>query len=215
MTDARSGRAPARPDPGCACWASSRSPWRTHRTDAGTRIAGSTTTRSPLPDARGGPSRAPPRPCDSTTKSRSPTASMELRVTPSKPSSAATASRSMANPAPASAPEPSGETLARRAASANRPRSRSSISTYASRWCANRTGWAGWTWVWPGMTTCSLTAGEVHQRPLQVQEAAVEVSRSGGAATAAGPWPPGRCATARCAACRPRHRRAPRAPSPG
>ena len=36
---------------------------------------------------------------------------------------------------------------ARRRASARRPRSRSSISTYARRWWANRTGWAGWMWV--------------------------------------------------------------------
>ena len=69
-------------------------------------------------------------PSVSTTKSRSLTASSELAVTPSKPSSAAVASpvERVAGTGE-SARRPSGETFARRRASLNRARSRSAIST--------------------------------------------------------------------------------------
>ena len=65
----------------------------------------------------------------SMAESRSETASSELRVTPSRPRSRATRSRSSFSVVPASAPEPSGEMAARRRTSAKRSRSRPSIST--------------------------------------------------------------------------------------
>ena len=69
----------------------------------------------------------------SITKSRSETASSELRQGPSKPSAAAVASRSIGKVVPASAAEPSGHWFMRARASASRAASRSSISTQASR----------------------------------------------------------------------------------
>ena len=65
----------------------------------------------------------------SSAKSRSETPSSELAVGRSNPSSRAVACRSMGNEVPASAAEPSGLSLSRRRASANRPRSRPNIST--------------------------------------------------------------------------------------
>ena len=58
---------------------------------------------------------------------------MLLRVMAAKPRSRAIASRSKGKPLPASAPEPSGITLARRRASPKRSQSRANISKYASR----------------------------------------------------------------------------------
>src|SRR5947209_3032999 len=63
----------------------------------------------------------------SRTKSRLETASIELGDTEAKPSSAATARRSVAKFTPASAPEPSGSRSAWVAAKRRRSRSRSSI----------------------------------------------------------------------------------------
>ena len=65
---------------------------------------------------------------NSRMKSRSATASMLLREIAAKPSSRATASRSMGYAAPASAALPSGITSVRSKASTKRPASRSSIS---------------------------------------------------------------------------------------
>ncbi len=65
----------------------------------------------------------------SIAKSRSDTASSELADGRSKPSAFAVMSRSRSNEVPASAPEPSGDSLSRLRASANRPRSRAAIST--------------------------------------------------------------------------------------
>ena len=58
---------------------------------------------------------------------------MLLRVTAAKPRSCAMASRSKGKPLPASAPEPSGSTLARARAWLKRSASRANISKYASR----------------------------------------------------------------------------------
>ena len=69
---------------------------RRRRRAAGSRIAGSTTRRPPPRGATGGSSPERSAASTSTTKSRSPTASIELRVTRAKPRSAATASRSSA-----------------------------------------------------------------------------------------------------------------------
>ena len=79
---------------------------------------------------------------NSTAKSRSLTASIEFCETTglpresSKPSIAATWLRSSGSVEPASAPLPSGQTFTREKASSSRSRSRSIISTYASKWCA-------------------------------------------------------------------------------
>ena len=65
----------------------------------------------------------------SMTKSRSETASSEFAVGRSKPSAFAVIVRSIGNEVPASAAEPSGDSLSRFRASAKRPRSRETIST--------------------------------------------------------------------------------------
>ena len=65
----------------------------------------------------------------SSTKSRSETASSEFAVGRSKPSAIAVIARSSGNDVPASAADPSGDSLSRLRASANRPRSRAAIST--------------------------------------------------------------------------------------
>ena len=65
----------------------------------------------------------------SSTKSRSETASSEFAIGRSKPSAFAVMSRSIGKAVPASAAAPSGDSLRRRRASANRPRSRAAIST--------------------------------------------------------------------------------------
>ena len=69
---------------------------------------------------------------NSTAKSRSLTASRELAVTPSNPSAAAVAARSMGNVVPARAAAPRGDRLSRTRQSANRARSRCAISNHAS-----------------------------------------------------------------------------------
>ena len=65
----------------------------------------------------------------SSAKSRADTASSELAMGRSKPSSDAVMCRSMGKEVPASAAAPSGDLFTRFLASANRPRSRASIST--------------------------------------------------------------------------------------
>src|ERR1043165_4942267 len=65
----------------------------------------------------------------SAANSRSETASSEWRVARAKPSERASASRSIGNGVPASAPEPSGHSSPRLTASRRRDRSRASIST--------------------------------------------------------------------------------------
>ena len=65
---------------------------------------------------------------NSTTKSRSDTASMLLALMLEKPSSRARNSRSVGYGTPASAPLPSGSTSARRRQSSSRPMSRWNIS---------------------------------------------------------------------------------------
>src|SRR5438552_3870977 len=65
----------------------------------------------------------------STTKSRSATESSEFALAAAKPRSRASSARSIGKPLPASAPAPRGEASARPSASANRLRSRRSIST--------------------------------------------------------------------------------------
>ncbi len=80
--------------------------------------------------------------------SRSLTASMLFCVILGLPSastkfnSRATNSRSIGSVVPAIAPEPSGHTFASSNTTAIRLRSRSNISTYASKWCAIDTGCA-------------------------------------------------------------------------
>ena len=83
-----------------------------------------------------------PAAMNSTTKSRSDTASMLLALIREKPNSRARNSRSVGYGTPASAPLPSGSTSARSRQSSSRPISRSNISKYASVWCANKTGCA-------------------------------------------------------------------------
>ncbi len=62
------------------------------------------------------------------------------------------ASGSRPSEEPARAPDPYGDTASRRSRSRIRSRSRSSGWAWARSWCANRTGWAAWKWVLPGIT---------------------------------------------------------------
>ena len=66
---------------------------------------------------------------NSNAKSRSLTASSELAIGASKPSACAVICRSIGNDVPAKAAAPNGEKFIRARASANRDRSRASIST--------------------------------------------------------------------------------------
>ena len=84
---------------------------------------------------------------NSTTKSRSATASMLFEATERKPSSRATNFLSMGKLVPAKAAAPSGKTLMRPRQSPKRARSRSRASQWAMRWWAKETGWARWRWV--------------------------------------------------------------------
>src|SRR5206468_6402048 len=65
------------------------------------------------------------------------TCALPIFATRAKRSARATWSGSIGNVVPASAPEPSGMTSARRRQSEKRSPSRSSFSWYARRWCAN------------------------------------------------------------------------------
>ena len=73
-------------------------------------------------------------------KSRSDTASIELRDISLKSSCFATHSRSIGYGTPAIAPDPSGITSADSAVWAKRVASRSNISKYAIKWCPRTTG---------------------------------------------------------------------------
>ncbi|MBX3360576.1 MAG: hypothetical protein KF705_03920 [Phycisphaeraceae bacterium] len=78
----------------------------------------------------------------SSAKSRSDTASSELRVGAENPSRVASSFRSTGNVVPARAAEPRGERAAIPRADSSRSISRASISTYASAQCPMVTGWA-------------------------------------------------------------------------
>ena len=112
-----------------------------------------------------------------------------------------------AGPDPATAPDPAGDRSARAAASARRPASRSSISTYARRWCASSTGCAGWVWVCAGrmVSVSRLRAGEKHRLQVadRVDDAGGRPMRASGARRSRSP----RCGSVRPGAC-------PRAPGP-
>ena len=112
-------------------------------------------------------------------------------------------------------PPAPGPPVARRwradAASENRAAIASSISTYASRWCANRTGCAGWMCVVPGKDRVAISLGETHERSLELQECAVPRGRTSAGARVAGRSRPDRCASGPYAACPRPARSAPRA----
>ena len=54
----------------------------------------------------------------------------------------------------------------------------------------------------PGQDGVALALGELDERPLEADDRRRRAGRSPGAATAAGPSRPGRCASGRCGACR-------------
>ena len=142
----------------------------------------------------------------STTKSRSPTASMELRVTPAKPSSAATASRSMWKPAPAMAPEPSGETSARRGASAKPATVALEHLHVGQQVVGEEHGLRRLHVGVPGHDGVARAPGPGSPAPARGPRWPRRWRPAAASARGAGPWPPGRCASGPCAACRPRAR---------
>ena len=98
-------------------------------------------------------------------KSRSATASSELRmeVTPSAGGSPSVD--------PASAPAPSGDTAACPSANANRARSRSSISTQAWRWWPTVTGCARCRCVYPGSGVAASGSARSRMTPQNSRSA--------------------------------------------
>src|SRR6478752_3345447 len=87
----------------------------------------------------------------SAAKSREAVPSIEFSDDEVKPSSAATAAGSRPSEDPASAPDPYGDTAARRSQSRIRSTSRTRACAWAARWCASSTGCACWKCVRPGI----------------------------------------------------------------
>ena len=114
----------------------------------------------------------------SAAKSRAAVPSIELADDEENPSSAATASGSSPSDEPASAPEPYGDTAARRSQSRSRSTSRSSACACAARWCASNTGWACCRWVRPGIgapgwaSACASSASTTSSTPAPIRRAA-------------------------------------------
>ena len=95
---------------------------------------------------------------NSATKSRSLTPSIEFSTTPSKPSSAATATGSSLIEEPAKAPLPIGDFAARLSQSCSRSRSRAKAWMCLANSWPNETGCACCKWVKPGagLSTCLI-----------------------------------------------------------
>ena len=102
---------------------------------------------------------------NSSAKSRSATASIELSNVAVNPSRAAVSATGSGIVEPARAPAPRQDTSAATRARSNRSASRRSGNAWASRWWASRTGWARWACVYPGMTAPGCPAARRASAP--------------------------------------------------